>query len=122
AWYLLVTVLDAYSRYVVHWELLTTMTAADVRLVVQHALEITPNAKPQIVTDNGTQFTAADFKALVRRFEIEHIRIRTYHPESNGVLERFHHSTREELGDRELTNLTQTRELIGQRVRHYNEE
>jgi len=122
AWYFLVTVLDAYSRYVVHWELLTTMTAADVRLVVQHALEITPNAKPQIVTDNGTQFTAADFKALVRRFEIEHIRIRTYHPESNGVLERFHRSTREELGDRELTNLTQTRELIGQWVRHYNED
>jgi putative transposase len=37
-WYFLVTVLDAYSRYVVHWELLATMTAADVRYVIQHAL------------------------------------------------------------------------------------
>ena len=40
-WYFLVTVIDAYSRYVVHWELLTTMTAADVRLVIQQALEHT---------------------------------------------------------------------------------
>lgn len=40
-WYFLVTVLDAYSRYVVHWELLTTMTAAAVRMVLQDALEKT---------------------------------------------------------------------------------
>ncbi|MEE8446303.1 MAG: DDE-type integrase/transposase/recombinase, partial [Gemmatimonadota bacterium] len=56
-WYFLVTVLDAYSRYVVHWELLTSMRAADVRLVVQQALERT-GANPQIVSDNGSQFTA----------------------------------------------------------------
>ena len=83
SWYFLVTVLDAYSRYVVHWELLATMTAADVRHGIQHALETT-NAQPAIVTDNGSQFTAAEFKDLVLRFSIEHIRIRTYHPESNG--------------------------------------
>lgn len=45
-WYFLVTVLDAYSRYVVHWELLNSMTAADVRLVIQQALEKT-GAKPR---------------------------------------------------------------------------
>ena len=50
-WYFLVTVLDAYSRYVVHWELLTTMTAAAVRMVLQDALEKT-GANPEIVTDN----------------------------------------------------------------------
>lgn len=89
AWYFLVTVLDAYSRYVVHWEFLTTMRASDVRLVIQQALEVT-GATPKLVTDNGSQFTAAEFKDLVRRFSVEHIRIRTYHPESNGLVERFH--------------------------------
>ena len=44
-------------------------------------------ASPEIVTDNGSQFTAKDFKEVVRDFEPEHIRIRTYHPESNGKLE-----------------------------------
>ena len=121
AWYFLVTVLDAYSRYVVHWELLTSMRATDVRRVIQQALEAT-GARPQLVSDNGSQFTAAEFKQLVRLFALEHIRIRTYHPESNGVLERFHRSTREELAEEELENLGRARELIGRWVEHYNEE
>jgi len=121
AWYFLVTVLDAYSRYVVHWELLTSMRAADVRLVVQEALERT-GASPQIVSDNGSQFTAKDFKQMVRLFELEHIRIRTYHPESNGVLERFHRSTREALEEVELGTLSRARALIGCWVEHYNAE
>jgi transposase InsO family protein len=120
-WYFLVTVLDAYSRYVVHWELLTTMTAAAVRMVIQDALEKT-GASPEIVTDNGTQFTAKDFKELVRDFELEHIRIRTYHPESNGKLERFHRSTRDELDEQELRNLGRAREIIGRWVEFYNAE
>jgi len=119
-WYFLVTVLDAYSRYVVHWDLLTSMTAADVRLVIQDALKRT-GATPQVVTDNGSQFTAKDFKELVRDFELEHIRIRVYHPESNGRLERFHRSTREVLGEAELTNLSRARELIARWVGFYNE-
>jgi transposase InsO family protein len=121
SWYFLVTVLDAYSRYVVHWELLTTMRAADVRLVIQEALERT-GATPAVVTDNGAQFIAAEFKDLVRRFAFEHIRIRTYHPESNGTVERYHRSTRDALRDEDLRNLAQAREIISAWVRHYNEE
>lgn len=121
SWYFLVTVLDAYSRYVVHWELLTTMMASDVRLVIQQALELT-GATPRIVTDNGSQFTAGEFKDLVRRFALDHIRIRTYHPESNGLIERFHRSTREALGDQAITNLAHARTIIAAWVRHYNEE
>lgn len=120
-WYFLVTVLDGYSRYVVHWELLTSMRAADVRLVLQEALERT-GAKPQVVSDNGTQFTAREFKDLVKRFELEHIRIRTYHPESNGTLERFHRSTREALAEEDLQTLSRARELIARWVEHYNEK
>jgi putative transposase len=119
-WYFLVTVLDAYSRYVVHWELLATMTAADVRYVIQHALEMT-GARPQVVTDNGAQFTAREFKDLVRRFAVEHIRIRAYHPESNGLVERFHRSTREALGDEALRTVARARAVVGAWVRAYNE-
>jgi putative transposase len=121
SWYFLVTVLDAYSRYVVHWELLTSMVAADVRLVIQAALERT-GAHPKIVTDNGAQFTAKEFKDLVRRFTLEHIRIRTYHPESNGLVERFHRSTRAAIDDHAIANLAQARLIIAAWVQHYNEE
>lgn len=118
-WYFLVTVLDAYSRYVVHWELLTSMHASDVQLVIQEAIERT-GARPKIVTDNGSQFTGIEFKALVRRFQLEHIRIRTYHPESNGLVERFHRSTREALDSADLTNLLVVRTIIGEWVTQYN--
>ncbi len=118
--YFLVTVLDAYSRYVVHWELLTTMTASDVRLVLQQALEVT-GAHPKLVTDNGSQFTAAEFKDLMRRFSVEHIRIRTRHPESNELVERFHRSAREAPADDELGTLFRTRELIHVWVEEYSE-
>src|SRR5262249_12077288 len=55
------------------------------------------------------------------RFAVEHIRIRTYHPESNGLVERFHRSTREALGDTTLRTLARARALMGAWVRHYNE-
>ena len=115
----LVTVLDAYSQYVVHWELLSSMTAAAVRVVLQDAVQKT-DAHPEVVTHNGSQFTAKDFKDLVRDFELEHIRIRTYHPESNGKIERFHRSTRDALDEVELRNLGRARELIGRWVHYYN--
>ena len=116
----LVTVLDAYSRYVVYWELLATMAAADVRYVIQHALEGT-GAHPKLVTDNGVQFTAREFQELVRRFSLEHIRIRTYHPESNGLVERFHRSTREALGEEALRTFGRAQAAVGDWVRAYNE-
>lgn len=72
------------------------MKAVDARLVMQEAIERT-GVRPQLITDNGSQFTAAEFKDLVRRFALHRMRIRTYHPESNGVVERFHRSTREVL-------------------------
>lgn len=119
-----------------HWDLLTSMTSADVRLVIQHALEVleitgtkpgdaprkAPRSGLQIVSDNGVQFTSRDFKQLVRQFELEHIRIRTYHPESNGVLERFHRSTREEISEEGMKNLVQARQVIARWVEHYNTE
>ena len=74
-----------------------------------------------MVSDNGSQFTAGEFKDLVKRFQLEHIRIRTYHPESNGTLERFHRSTREALAENDLSNLGKARELIARWVEHYND-
>lgn len=111
SWYFRVTAIDGYKRDVIHWELLTTMRASDVRLVIQQPLEVT-GAAAQLVTDNGSQFTAAEFKEIVRRFSVEHIRIRTYDPASNGLVERFHRSTREALVEDKLRTLARGRLLI----------
>ncbi|KAL0190178.1 hypothetical protein M9458_012876 [Cirrhinus mrigala] len=42
-----------------------------------------------IVSDNGTQFTSAEFSTFLRERDIRHIRTSLYHPATNGAVERF---------------------------------
>lgn len=43
----------------------------------------------QITTDNGPQFKSAQFENFVRKLGIKHSNTCTYHPQANGVDERF---------------------------------
>jgi transposase InsO family protein len=63
--YYLCSLLDGCSRAIVHHELRQSMTEADVEIVLQRALEKHPGAKPRIISDNGPQFIAQDFKEFV---------------------------------------------------------
>lgn len=122
-WYFFVGVLDAYSRYIVHWELLESMTGADVRAVLQSALKKYPGRHPRLVTDNGVQFKGDDFKALIKEFALKDIKIRVRHPESNGVIERFHRSLREEaIGEDMPQDKYDALDTIASWVEHYNKE
>ena len=51
----LITVLDGFSRYIVHHELRESMTEVDVEIVIQAALEKHPDAKPRIISDKATE-------------------------------------------------------------------
>ena len=44
--YHLCTLLDGFSRAIVHWEIGETMTESDVELIIQRGLERYPKAKP----------------------------------------------------------------------------
>ena len=120
-WYFMVTVLDAYSRYIVHWKLLMTMAANDVLDVIEGALEKTPGEQPQVVSDNGPQFTSHEFRKLIKRHSLVEIKTRRRHPESNGLIERYHRSFREE-GIAEYTPSDYYRacDVIKQWVDYYN--
>ena len=122
-WYFLVSVLDSYSRFIVHWELALSMRAQEIAEIIAVALERVPGKKPRIVRDNGSQFLAKEWREVIRHFELEEIPIRARHPESNCRIERYHRSVREEaFGDRELENLYQARDLLRQWVSYYNQE
>lgn len=88
--YFFISVLDGYSRFMVHWEIIETMKEKDVEQVIQRALDKHPGVKPRIISDNGPQFIAKDFKMFVRLTGITHVRTSPYYPQSNGKLERFH--------------------------------
>ena len=88
--YYLTSVLDGCSRFLVHWELRESMRESDVEIVLQRARETFPGEKPRIITDNGPQFIARDFQAFLRLSGMTHVRTSPYYPQSNGKIERWH--------------------------------
>jgi transposase InsO family protein len=88
--YYLCAALDGCSRYVVHWDLREQMTEREIELILQRAREIFPQARPRIISDNGPQFIARDFKEFIRLCGMTHVRTSPYYPQSNGKIERWH--------------------------------
>lgn len=119
--YYLISVLDGFSRYIVHWEIRENMTELDVEIVLQTAREKFPEARPRVITDNGPQFLARDFKEFIRLAGMTHVRTSPYYPQSNGKLERFHGTAKSE-GIRPHTplSLEDARRVVGRFVEHYN--
>jgi putative transposase len=120
--YYLCSVLDGYSRFIVHWDLRESMRETDIEIILERAKEQYPQAKPRIISDNGPQFLAKDFKEFIRISGMTHVRTSPYYPQSNGKLERWHKSLKSEC-IRPGTPLSpeDARRLIQQYVDHYNQ-
>jgi transposase InsO family protein len=120
--YYLTTILDGYSRYIVHWEIRRSMTEQDELVVLQRAKEKFPNETPRIISDNGSQFLAKDFKEFIRICGMTHVRTSPYYPQSNGKLERFHGSIKGEcLRPGTPISLEDAVRIVGRYVEHYNQ-
>jgi hypothetical protein len=61
-----------------------------VETILQRAREQFPDAHPRIISDNGPQFIAKDFKEFIRVAGMTHVRTSPYYPQSNGKIERWH--------------------------------
>ena len=119
--YYLCSVLDGYSRFLLHWDLRESMTEAEIEVILERAKEKYPEAKPRIISDNGPQFIARDFKEFIRISGMTHVRTSPFYPQSNGKIERWHKSLKGEC-IRTLTPLTleDARRLIQIYVDRYN--
>ena len=119
--YYLCSILDGYSRYIVHWEIREQMTEADVEIILQRAREQFPYESPRIISDNGPQFIAKDFKAFIRISGMPHVRTSPYYPQSNGKIERWHQSLKKEcIRPQCPLSLKEARRLVGEFVERYN--
>jgi len=94
--YFLATVLDGASRAILSWDLKAQMTEVEIEIVLQKARESNPNQKPRIISDNGPQFISQDFKEFINICEMTHVRTSPYYPQSNGKIERYHKSLKQE--------------------------
>jgi len=95
-WSFLVTVIDACSRSVVAWDLCRQLTDDAMALVLRAALDRTPRATPEIVRDNGAEFTGWGFLLAFKAESLTRICTRVYHPSSTGTLERYPRTFRTE--------------------------
>ena len=119
--YYLCSLLDGYSRHIVHWEIRESMTEAEIEIIIQRARENFPGARPRIISDNGPQFIAKDFKTFIRICGMTHVRTSPYYPQSNGKLERWHRSVKSEcIRPGTPLSLEDARRLVGDYVVHYN--
>jgi len=119
--YYLCSVLDGYSRYIVHWEIRETMKEVEIEVILQRARERFPEAHPRIISDNGPQFMAREFKEFIRICGMTHVRTSPYYPQSNGKLERWHKSLKSEcIRPGTPLSLEDARRLVAGYVEHYN--
>ena len=119
--YYLCSILDGASRYIVHWEIRESMKEADAEIVLQKAREKYPQARPRIISDNGPQFIARDFKEFIRLWQVSHVLTSPYYPQSNGKLERWHRTLKEQaIRPKTPLDLEQARQVVAQFVEHYN--
>lgn len=119
----LIAVLDGFSRYIVHHELRTNMLEYDVEVVLERALQKYPNEYPRLITDNGSQFLALDFKKFIKASQLTHVRTSVNHPQSNGKIEAFHKTIKSECIRREsLLSLKDARNTVAAYIHTYNTE
>ena len=119
--YYLFTILDGCSRAVVHWDIRASMTEQEVECILQRARELHPGVTPRIISDNGPQFVARDFKEFIRVTGMTHVRTSPYYPQSNGKVERYHKTIKGgAIRVTTPTTLEEARDTITRFVDHYN--
>jgi transposase InsO family protein len=122
SFFYLCSLLDGYSRFIVHWDLRAQMTELDIACILQAAREKFPSARPRIISDNGPQFVAKDFKVFIRLCGMTHVRTAPYCPQSSGKIARWHKRIKTEAiriahpGDQ-----AEARRLIPRYVEEYND-
>jgi transposase InsO family protein len=126
-WFWMIDVLDAYSRYLVHCELLLTAKTDAVERAVQRALDTLVgrsrrSGEPQIVHDGGPQFIGHDWLQFMQAVGATDVRTHPYHPQSNGLDERVHRTFREELPIESDALLYQARAMMLEYRDYYNNQ
>jgi putative transposase len=115
------SLLDGCSRFIVHWEIRETMTEADIEQIVQRARERFPGVTPRIISDNGPQFIARDFKEFIGLCGMTHVRTSPYYPPSNGKIERWHRILKEQcIRPGTPLTLADACRIVARFVAHYN--
>ena len=127
-WYYLSTVLDDYSRYIIAWQLATSMAAEDVTRTLDLALartgltRATVRHRPRLLSDNGPCYLSRDLEAYLTRKAMAHTRGAPDHPQTQGKIERYHRTLKNRVTLRHYYLPWELEQEIGRFVAYYNHE
>lgn len=99
----LLTLVDRYTRWM-EAEPMPNITAETVVKHFQKTWVARFGVPTKITTDQGRQFTSDLFKAMNQRLGVQHLRTTPYHPQANGLVERFHRTLKAALRCKENDN------------------
>lgn len=85
----LLTMMDRFTRYVAAFPLRRIRAWDIVRVVVDEWI-LRYGIPKRFLSDNGTQFRSHVLREIERDLQISHSFTTFYHPETNGMIERFH--------------------------------
>jgi transposase InsO family protein len=127
-WYYLSTILDDYSRFIVSWRLCKTMGANDVADTLDDALRFTGldsvkvNHKPRLLSDNGPCYVSGELAEYLEAQGMTHTRGRPYHPQTQGKIERWHRSMKNQILLDNYYFTSELEEQLRKFVSYYNHE
>lgn len=124
-WYYLSTILDDYSRFIVHWELCESMKAEDVQRTVATAIKqakLVSKQKPRLLSDNGACYISAELKEYLQKQGISQVHGRPMHPQTQGKIERYHRSMKNVVKLDNYYYPEQLKDALEQFVHYYNHQ
>lgn len=126
-WYYLSTILDDYSRYIIHWELCQSMKAGDVQRNIEQAAAkagLSKKHKPKLklLSDNGSCYVAAELREYLNKKKITPVHGRPHHPQTQGKIERYHRSMKNVVKLDNYYCPDELKEAIDQFVLYYNHQ
>jgi transposase InsO family protein len=102
-WYYLASILDDFSRYIIAWELYTTMATDDVKDLLEEAIaetrvgDVVVKYRPRLLSDNGPCYVSKELAEYLENKGMGHTRGKPYHPMTQGKIERYHRSMKNEI-------------------------
>ncbi len=127
-WYYLASVLDDHSRYIIAWKLYTTMAAEDVKDLLEEAVRrtgvqrVAVHHRPRLLSDNGPCYLSRELAEYLEEKGMTHTRGKPFHPMTQGKIERYHRSLKNEVLLQHYYLPEELEREIARFVEYYNNE